>query len=87
MVMFILTSIQEFEQRKIGFYKDYAEVPNRLTRKAVRLLLRRGTPQFAIFISSDRVEKGTFQIYYNLGSFHTKRNKLEGTEYIGYVTI
>jgi len=85
--MFILTSIQEFEGRKIGFYKDYSEVPNRLTRKAVKLLLRRGTPGFAIFITSDRVEKGTFQIYYNNTSFHSKKNKIDGTEYIGYVTI
>lgn len=85
--MFILTSIQEFERKKIGFYKDYPEIPNRLTRKAVRLLLKKGTPKFAIFIASDRVEKGTFQIYHNLESFHTKRNKIDGTEYIGYVTI
>ena len=84
--MYILESIQEFDGKKIGIYA-FGKSTNRAVRKASRVLLKKGTPIYAIFIFTSRLMKGTHNLYLNFGDLITKKDESDNTKYESTITI
>ena len=84
--MYILESIQEFDGKKIGIYNLNKQTTRRVHR-AENQIIRKGTPQFAIFISTPKITKGEHRLYLNAGSYIIKSDISDSTQFESNITI
>lgn len=84
--MYILESIQEFNRKKVGIY-NLDKPTTRRIRRGEREFFKKGTPDYAIFISSKKIRKGEYDLYENISSFIQKTNTEDGCKKIETLTI
>jgi hypothetical protein len=84
--MYILESIQEFDKKKIGIYR-FCSLNNRQMRRAEKEIESKGIPEFAIFMLTKKITKGTHTLRTNTASFVLKYDERDGSSIIENIVI
>lgn len=84
--MYILYSIQEFNRKIIGIYR-FSNSSSRNIRRGEKEILKKGIPEYAIFILSNKITKGEYDLHKNFDSFVIKTDKNDGVNFIEKIQI
>lgn len=76
--MYALYLIQEFKGKKVGVYRPSES--HKQIRKAEREILKKGNPDYAIFIL-DKLKHGIYNLYENSGSY-VKKESIDDNTYL-----
>jgi len=84
--MYILHSIQEFDKKNIGIYR-FSNSNSRDIRRGEREIIKKGIPEFAIFILTKNITKGNHVLRTNSDSFIIKIDENDGSHPIENIEI